>query len=95
MEALWKAIKALQEPEKGPIASPIDGHCGGNRQGLCGRYPRLIDEGVRPGLVQDKKKEGLLQRLHKPYSDLTVVYMVRKRREGSIGRYNGRGLRFR
>jgi hypothetical protein len=94
MEALWEAIKALQEPEKGLIALPIDGYCGGNRQGLRGRYLRLIDEGVRPGLVQDKK-EGLLQRLRKPYSDLTVVYMVRKRREGSIGRYDGRGLRFR
>jgi hypothetical protein len=94
MEALWEAIKALQEPEKGLMASPIDGHCGGNRQGLRGPYPRLIDEGVRPRLVQDKK-EGLLQRLRKPYSDLTIVYMVRKRREGSIGRYDGRGLRFR
>jgi hypothetical protein len=83
MEALWEAkgsIKALQEPEES-MASPIDGHCG-SRQGLRGRYPRLIDKDVCPGLVQDEK--GLLQRLQGPYSDLTVVYMVA---EASGGQY--------
>jgi hypothetical protein len=79
------------------MASPTDGHCGNSRPELCGQHYRVclqaLEQGVRPRRIEDEEK-GLLQRLHKPYSDLTVVYIVRKRREGSIGRYNGR-VRFR
>jgi hypothetical protein len=63
------------------MASPINGYYG-SRQGLRGRYPRLINKDVCLGLVQDEK--GLLQRLQGPYSDLIVIYIIT---EASGGQY--------
>ena len=76
------------------MASLIDGHCGGNRPELRGQHRRECLQALEQGVYLRRIEEKLLQRLRKPYCDLTVVYIVRKRREGSIGRYDGR-LRFR
>jgi len=71
------------------MASPIDGHCKGSRQETVGRYPRSLESDVRPRRIEDEEK-GLLQRLRKPYYDLTVVYMVRKRRVVRLAQLRGR-----